>query len=109
MDFLFSRHIATPEEVANAISGVPMQGETLMEKKSLKEWFREEILCPPEQIPVTCQYPGIAMHARSQEKNKQKRSARMYSNKMKAEFKQVKVVECCVHPQETGTSLEMSK
>ena len=109
MDFLFSRHIATPEEVANAISGVPMLGETLMEKKSLNEWFRDKILCPPKQIPVTCQYPQIARHARSQEKSKQQRSARMYLNKMKAEFKQVEVVECRVHPQETGTCLEMSK
>jgi hypothetical protein len=48
------------EEVADAISGgVPMSRETLCEKAALGEWFRNDILRPPETIPDDCQYVHI--------------------------------------------------
>jgi hypothetical protein len=83
MDFLLlgqnvDASTATAEEVANAISGVPMWKETLLEKRALSKWFESVILCPLEQIPSNSQYHFIARNADLRGRDQQLRSAMLY-------------------------------
>jgi hypothetical protein len=109
MDFQFQGHNATAEEVANAISGVPMWKETLMEKRALGEWFETKILCPPEQIPSDCQYHFLAINADSRGMSQRMRSAMLYDRKMKEEVKPMEFVQCSVHSDEAAPWMKMSK
>jgi hypothetical protein len=97
------------EQVADEIRGVPFPSQkNWMENEDFQKWYRR-LAKPQPVVQDRCELYYLSKDIASRREKDRKRSAMLYSKKMKEEMKPMEVLRCAVHGAEKEVCIPISK